>query len=67
MPRQPALHVIAIVDDDDLVRCALRGLLVEAGYNARVFASAEEFLESGQQYVAACLIAWPGAAAPGCG
>jgi len=49
--------MIAIVDDDDLMRDALRGLLKEAGFPARAFASAEEFLHSGQQHHAACLIA----------
>ena len=49
--------MIAVVDDDELMRDALRGLLKEAGVPACVFASAEELLESGQQHQAACLIA----------
>jgi FixJ family two-component response regulator len=48
---------IAIVDDDDLMRGALQGLLKAAGLPARAFASAEEFLQSGQQHHSACLIA----------
>lgn len=48
---------VAIVDDDDLMRGALQGLLKEAGFPARTFASAEEFLTSGQQHQTACLIA----------
>src|SRR5262245_62874059 len=48
---------VAIVDDDDLVRSALQGLLKEAGFRTRAFASAEEFLQSGQQHHTACLIA----------
>src|SRR5258706_2086822 len=48
--------VVAIVDDDDLMRSALQGLLNAVGLPARAFASAEEFLESGQQYDTACLI-----------
>jgi FixJ family two-component response regulator len=47
---------VAIVDDDDLMRSALQGLLKEAGLPARAFASAEEFLESGQQQETGCLI-----------
>jgi FixJ family two-component response regulator len=47
---------VAIVDDDDLMRGALQGLLKEAGLPARAFASAEEFLESGDQHRTACLI-----------
>jgi FixJ family two-component response regulator len=51
-------HVlIAIVDDDDLVRNAVQGLLKSVGLPARAFASAEEFLLSGQQRQTACLIA----------
>jgi FixJ family two-component response regulator len=49
--------LIAIVDDDDLMRTALQGLLKSVGLPAQAFASAEEFLESGQQHQTACLIA----------
>src|SRR6266542_926023 len=48
---------VAIVDDDDLMRSALRGLLKEAGISARTFESAEEFLTSDDRRHAACLIA----------
>jgi len=40
---------VAIVDDDDLMRSALQGLLKAVGLPAQAFASAEEFLKSGQQ------------------
>ena len=49
--------VVAIVDDDDAVRIALEGLLKSAGLTGRAFASAEEFIGSGQQFHTACLIA----------
>ena len=49
--------MIAIVDDDESMRTALQGLMKEAGLQARTFASAEEFLQSGHQYSAGCLIA----------
>src|ERR1700722_780307 len=49
--------LIAIVDDDDLMRNAVQGLLKSAGLPARAFPSAEEFLQSGQQHHTACLIA----------
>ena len=48
---------VAIVDDDELMRGALQGLLREAGLPARAFASAEEFLDSGAQHLSSCLIA----------
>src|ERR1700724_1933959 len=49
--------MVAIVDDDDLMRSALQGLLKAVGLPAQAFASAEEFLKSGQQREAGCLIA----------
>ena len=49
--------MVAIVDDDESVRCALQGLMKVFGLPARAFASAEEFLDSGQQREAGCLIA----------
>ena len=49
--------MIAIVDDDDSIRSALQGLLQSAELPAQSFASAEEFLQSGQRDQIACLIA----------
>jgi len=48
---------VAIVDDDDLMRSALQGLLKSVGLPAQAFASAEEFLKSGQQHEVGCLVA----------
>jgi FixJ family two-component response regulator len=48
--------MVAIVDDDDLMRTALQGLLKSAGLLAKAFPSAEEFLRSGHQHDTACLI-----------
>src|SRR5450755_4975633 len=50
-------NMVAIVDDDDLMRSALQGLLKSVGLSAQAFASAEEFLKSGQQHETGCLIA----------
>src|SRR5262245_3605754 len=47
---------VAVVDDDELMRGALQGLLKEAGLPARAFASGEEFLSSGAQHLSLCLI-----------
>ena len=49
--------LVVIVDDDELMRGALQGLMKEAGFQAMTFASAEEFLNSGEQERTACLIA----------
>src|SRR6202008_2737629 len=46
-----------IVDDDDSMRGALQGMLKAVGYPAQAFASAEAFLQSGQQHQTSCLIA----------
>src|ERR1700688_922664 len=57
MATQGKTNLVAIVDDDDLMRNAFEGLLKAVGLPARAFASAEEFLQSGQQHQTACLIA----------
>ena len=49
--------MIAIVDDDKSVQSALQDLIEADGLSALCFGSAEEFLESGLQHKAACLIA----------
>ena len=56
MAIQPKSKMVAIVDDDDLTRTALLGLLKSANVLAQAFASAEEFLQSGHQYDTAFLI-----------
>ncbi len=56
MAPQAKTKVVAIVDDDVSVRAALLGLMKEVGLPAKAFASAEEFLDSGQQGHTACLI-----------
>jgi FixJ family two-component response regulator len=50
-------NLVAIVDDDESIRSALKGLMKSVGLPARAFASAEEFLESGEQQDTGCLIA----------
>src|ERR1700692_3767892 len=57
MDKREKSSLVAIVDDDDLMRSALQGLLKAVGLPSRAFASAEEFLNSGQQHQIACLIA----------
>ena len=56
MAIQKKTKLVAIVDDDDLMRSALQGMLKSVGLPSQTFASAEEFLKSGQQHQTACLI-----------
>jgi FixJ family two-component response regulator len=48
--------LVAVVDDDISVRESLESLIRSAGMEARVFASAEEFLNSTHPRKADCLI-----------
>ena len=57
MAIQATSGLVAIVDDDDSMRDALTGLLKSVGLSSCAFASAEEFLRSGNQHRTACLIA----------
>jgi FixJ family two-component response regulator len=49
-------RLIAIVDDDAWARSGLTDLVLSLGYDTLVFASAEEFLNSGRIEDTACLI-----------
>ena len=52
--RSPPL--ISIVDDDEAIREATKGLVRSLGYQAATFASAEEFLQSDSVGNTSCLI-----------
>jgi len=52
----PKAPRVSIVDDDESVREAINSLLRSVGLQVQVFASAEEFLNSGYQHHAGCLI-----------
>ena len=56
MAIQDKTKLVAIVDEDDYMRCALQGQLKVVGLPARACASAEEFLKSGQKHQTACLL-----------
>src|ERR1700692_2905588 len=47
---------ISIVDDDESIRSATRGLLRSAGYQVETFASAEVFLESDALRETGCIV-----------
>src|ERR1700716_3750761 len=57
MAIEAEVKLVAIVDDDELMRSALQGMLKSVGLPSQGFASAEEFLMSGQHQQIACLIA----------
>jgi FixJ family two-component response regulator len=48
--------LISIVDDDESIRDATKGLVRSLGYQAMTFASAEEFLQSDSVDSTSCLI-----------
>ena len=57
MVTQRGTKFVAIVDDDESIRAALQGFMKEAGLPAQAFASAEEFLGSGDLNQVGCLVA----------
>src|ERR1700732_978815 len=57
MGSKQSSKLIAIVDDDKSVQSALRDLVESEGLSTLCFGSAEQFLDSGAQRNAACLIA----------
>jgi FixJ family two-component response regulator len=57
MSSEQSSRLIAIVDDDKSVQIALQDLIESEGLSPVCFGSAEEFLDSGAQNEAACLIA----------
>jgi FixJ family two-component response regulator len=57
MANEKRAKMVAVVEDDESYRAALQRLLKSAGFQVRSFASAEDFLNSGQQHETACLIA----------
>ena len=52
-----AKPIVVGVDDDQRVRESIESLVESAGYSPLVFASAEEFLQSGTLTRATCVIA----------
>jgi FixJ family two-component response regulator len=54
--RVPAEPLICVIDDDESMRRTILALVRSAGYEARGFASAEEFLRCGKSQAFACII-----------
>src|SRR4029077_6114228 len=49
--------MVAVIEDDESYRVAVQRLLKSEGFSVQSFASAEDFLSSGQQHETGCLIA----------
>lgn len=56
MQAMPRIPLISIIDDDEAIRRSLDDLIRSAGLRARVFSSAEAFLQSNQTSEIDCLI-----------
>src|SRR6476620_1241546 len=56
MVRERKKRMVAVIEDDESYRVAVRRLLRSAGFSVQSVASAEEFLNSGQQQETGCLI-----------
>ncbi len=56
MNPEPKTRLVAVVDDDESVRGAIHGALASVGLQARLFGSAEDFLDSELHSDIACLI-----------
>ena len=56
MVTQAGSKIVSVIDDDESCRTALKEMLRSAGLSALAFASAEDFLKSGQQRQTGCLI-----------
>lgn len=52
----PAGPLISVIDDDESMRTAIVALVQSEGYDARGFASADEFLRCGNVHGFACVI-----------
>jgi two-component system, LuxR family, response regulator FixJ len=48
--------IVAVVDDDSRVRESVSDLLASAGFEARLFSSAKEFISAGDLKLSCCLI-----------
>lgn len=57
MAQQGGPQLVVVVDDEESVRKAVQRLLRATGLNVRSFASAEDFLKSGELNATGCLVA----------
>ncbi|MCU1300188.1 MAG: DNA-binding response regulator [Candidatus Sulfotelmatobacter sp.] len=52
----PAAPIVFVVDDDDLVRASIHGMLKSVGLRSETFATAQDFVSSKRPDVPSCLI-----------
>jgi FixJ family two-component response regulator len=57
MVREGKEKMVAVIEDDESYRVAVKRLLKSAGFSVQSFSSAEDFLSSGRQSETGCLIA----------
>jgi FixJ family two-component response regulator len=57
MDTEGKARMVAVIEDDESYRAAVQRLLKSARVPVQSFASAEDFLNSGRQHEAGCLIA----------
>src|SRR6266481_237249 len=56
MGKEKTQKMVAVIEDDESYRVAVQRLLKSEGLSVESFGSAEDFLNSGQQHEAGCLI-----------
>ncbi len=52
----PAAPTVFVIDDDDLVRTAIQGMLKSVGLRSETFGTAQEFLRSNRPETPSCLV-----------
>src|SRR5271155_212828 len=52
----PAAPTVFVVDDDDLVRASIQGMLKSVGLRSETFGTAQEFLRSKRPDLPSCLV-----------
>ncbi len=56
MNQRPPVPTVFVIDDDELVRAAIQGMLKSVGLGSRTFETAQEFLRSNRPDGPSCLV-----------
>ncbi len=54
--QRPPVPTVFVIDDDELVRAAIQGMLKSVGLHSQTFESAQDFLRSNRPDVPSCLV-----------